>query len=159
MILLLNSNGNIDGKPIARMLQNLDLDMRDAIKSRIHLKGPHILIRGPRQIDGAWITPDIELHAACFLLFFFGVRQHRGIILDILQQSLLGGATHTSTPPIARHLQYIYNSHSSKHEIYNLTFFTRKNCRISKLFSVMNKHWPRPYGPHKDIFLHQPWQY
>ena len=37
------------------------------------------------------------------------------------------------------------NSHSSKHEIYNLTWFTRKNCRISKLFSVMNKHWPRPY--------------
>ena len=37
------------------------------------------------------------------------------------------------------------NSHSAKHEIYNLTWFTRKNCRISKLFSVMNKHWPRPY--------------
>ena len=37
------------------------------------------------------------------------------------------------------------NSHSAKHEIYNLTGFTRKNCRISKVFSVMNKHWPRPY--------------
>ena len=37
------------------------------------------------------------------------------------------------------------NSHSAKHEIYNLTWFTRKNCWISKLFSVMNKHWPRPF--------------
>ena len=37
------------------------------------------------------------------------------------------------------------NSQSAKHEICNLMCFTRKNCRISKLFSVMNKHWPRPY--------------
>jgi hypothetical protein len=37
------------------------------------------------------------------------------------------------------------NSHSAKHEIHNLTFFTMKNCPISKLFSVMNKYWPRPY--------------
>ena len=37
------------------------------------------------------------------------------------------------------------NSQSAKHEIYTLTFFTKKNYWISKLFSVMNKHWPRPY--------------
>ena len=37
------------------------------------------------------------------------------------------------------------NLHSAKHEINNLTWFTRKNCWISKLFAVVNKHWPRPY--------------
>ena len=37
------------------------------------------------------------------------------------------------------------NSHSAKHELYNLTCFTKKNSRMSKHFSVINKHWPRPY--------------
>ena len=36
-------------------------------------------------------------------------------------------------------------SQSAKPEIYNLTCITRKNCGILKLFSVMNKHWHRPY--------------
>ena len=37
------------------------------------------------------------------------------------------------------------NSHSAKHELYNLTCFTKKNSQMSKHFSVINKHWPRPY--------------
>ena len=83
LIILLDSDEDMNGGPLARMLQHPFLDMRDAIKTRTHMEGPHTFIRGSRKIDGAWITPDIGLHASCFLSFFFGVGDYRGIILDI----------------------------------------------------------------------------
>ena len=86
--MLLDGNEDMNEGPLARMLQHPDLDIRDAIKTRTNMEGPHTFIRGSRQIDGAWITPDIELHDVFFLPFFFGVGDHRGIILDIPQQSL-----------------------------------------------------------------------
>ena len=52
LILLLDSNENMDGIPLARMLQHPDLGMGNAIKSRTHMEGPHTFIRWTRQIDG-----------------------------------------------------------------------------------------------------------
>ena len=102
---------------LARLLRTPDLDMRDA-KSRSGTNGPATFMRGSRQIDVAWVTLDIEIGPACFLLFFFGVGDHRGIPLDIPQQSLIGGKIHKNARINARRLQ------CDKHEIQKNTIMT-----------------------------------
>ena len=71
LILILDGNEDMKNGQIARMLRHPDLDMKDAVKSRSNIDGPAIFVRGSRQIDGAWVTPDIEISAACFLPFFW----------------------------------------------------------------------------------------
>ena len=102
--MFVDSNENMDGGPLARMLGHEDLDMVDAIKSRSKQSGPNTFVRGSRQIDGVWVTKDIELSRACFLPFYFGVGDHRGIILDIPQATLLGGNVHCIARPSSRRL-------------------------------------------------------
>ena len=69
------------------------------------IDGLATFVKGSRQIDAAWVTPDIEISAACFLPLFFGVGDHRAIILDISQHSLVGGNIHQIARPNARRLQ------------------------------------------------------
>ena len=94
LILILDGNENMKNGQLARMLRTPDLDMKDAIKSRSGMDGPATFVRGSRQIDAAWVTPDIEISAASFLPFFFGVGDHRAIMLDLPQHSLIGGNIH-----------------------------------------------------------------
>ena len=96
---------------LARMSKHPDLDMKDAVKTKIEIDGPAIFSCGSRQIDGAWITPDVKISTACFLPFFFGAGDHRAILLYIPQHSLIGGYVHKITRPSAWRLQY------NRHEI------------------------------------------
>ena len=56
------------------MLQNTDIDMKDVIKYKSKIPEPPTFVRGTRQIDAVWITKDIEIDAACFTPFYFGIR-------------------------------------------------------------------------------------
>ncbi len=103
-ILLLDSNENMNDGKLARLLQQDDLQMKDIVKHRTKKRGPPTFIRGKRQIDGAWMTPDIEINRACFLPFFFGVGDHRAIIIDIPEYSILGDGVHKIARPTARRL-------------------------------------------------------
>ena len=85
LILLLDSNENIKNGQLARFLKHPDFDMNDVIKSRTEIDGLTTFIPGSRKIDGTWITPDVEISAAYFIPFFFGVGDHREILLDIQQ--------------------------------------------------------------------------
>ena len=105
LILILDGNENMKNGQLARMLRIPDLDMKDAVKSRSGMDGPATFVRGSRQIDAAWVTPDIEISAASFLPFFFGVGDHRAIMLDIPQHSLIGGKLHQLSRPNVRRLQ------------------------------------------------------
>jgi len=71
LILILDGNEDMKNGQLARMLRHPDLDMKDAVKARSNIEGPVTFVRGSRQIDGAWVTPDIEISAACFLPFFW----------------------------------------------------------------------------------------
>ena len=104
LILLIDSNENMAGGPLARMLTEPELDMRDAVLHRTQVSGPATFIRGQRQIDGAWVTPDINIRSARFLPFFFGVGDHRAIVLDIPIYSILGGDIHKISRPTSRRL-------------------------------------------------------
>ena len=75
--------------PLAQMLAQPDMDMVDAIHSRAQLPGPHTFIVWGRQIDGALVTPDVDIQCACFLPFLFGVGDHRAITLDLPQYTVL----------------------------------------------------------------------
>ena len=101
LILLIASNENMAGGPFARIFAHPDLGMIDTVQHRTHLPGPPTFVRGSRQIDGAWVTPDINIQRACFLPFFFGVGDHRAIILDIPIHSILGGDIHKSSRPVS----------------------------------------------------------
>ena len=85
LILMLDSNETMASGPLSRLLQGPELAMVDAIHLRSQSPDPNTFICGRRQIDGAWVTPDVDITAACFLPFFFGVGDHRAIILDIPQ--------------------------------------------------------------------------
>ena len=90
--------------PLSRMLAHTDLGMIDAVHHRSGLPGPHTFIRGSRQIDGAWVTLDVDIDRACFLPFYFGVGDHRGILMDVPQRTILGGDIHKISRPAARRL-------------------------------------------------------
>ena len=76
VILVLDGNKNMKNGQLARMLRTPDLDMKDAVKTRTGIDGPATFGRKSRQMDAAWVTPDIDISAACFLPFFFGVGDH-----------------------------------------------------------------------------------
>ena len=68
IILLLDSNENMNDGQLARLLRQDDLQMKDMIKHRTKKKGPPIFIRGKRQIHGAWMTPDIDVTSAFIIV-------------------------------------------------------------------------------------------
>ena len=47
--------------------------MYDAVAKRSGLSGPVTWARGTKQIDGVWVTPDLDVNSACFLPFYFGI--------------------------------------------------------------------------------------
>ena len=81
LFLLLDGNYNINGGPFARMFQHRDIKTKNVIEERTKTDGPPTFVQGSHQIDGAWITPDIGIEAACLLPIFFRVRDHRAILL------------------------------------------------------------------------------
>ena len=77
LILMLDGNEDMENYRLAIMLRHPDLGMQDIFKLRSNTEGPETFVRGSRQIDGAWVTPDIEIRTSCFLPFYFGVGCHR----------------------------------------------------------------------------------
>ena len=143
LILLTDSNENMAGGPLARMLSDQDLDMRDAINQRTQLPGPPTFIRGQRQIDGAWVTPDISIRGARFLPFFFGVGDHRAIVLDIPIYSILGGDIHKISRPTARRLTC---SNPEVKDRYNeiLDLYCVQHRIQEKIYSLFHSGQPIP---------------
>ena len=95
----------MDNGKLARKLRNADLQMYDMVKKCSGCPGPNTFTRGSKQIDGAWATPDVEIDAARFLPFFFGIDDHRGIMLDIPRNQLIGGTSKSIARPSARRLK------------------------------------------------------
>ena len=126
---------------LARMLRTPDLDMRDAVNTRTGIDGPATFVRGSRQIDAAWVTLDIEISAACFLPFFFGVGDHQAILLDIPQHSLIGGTIHQISKPTARRLQCNRSEVQQKYAN-NLEIYCAKHRIQKKIYSLFMPIFP-----------------
>ena len=76
LVLLIDANEDMESGPLQKLLRDTDLDMKDAVKQRSGLSGPATWARGSKQIDGVWVTPDLEVNSACFLPFYFGLGDH-----------------------------------------------------------------------------------
>ena len=48
--------------------------------------------RGSKPIDRIWATPDIVITHACIMLAGFGVGDHRLLVVDFQEESLVGTA-------------------------------------------------------------------
>ena len=79
--------------------------MQDLVKLCPCIEGPATFIRESIHIDGAWVTPDIEISAVCFIPFYFGVGDHKEILFDVQQRSLIGETRHKIGRPTARRLK------------------------------------------------------
>ena len=141
LILLLDSNKNMKNGQLTRMLKHPDLDMKDAVKSRIEIDGPATFVRGSQQIDGTWIIPDVEISTVCFLPFFFGVGNHRTILLVIPQYSLIGGNVNNITQPNSWRLQC--NRHEIQQKYNNdLELYCAKHQIQKKIYSLFPLIYP-----------------
>ena len=122
IILFLDSNEDMSEGILQRMLVGEDLEMIDAVSQQSKMPGPPTFVRGSRQIDAVWITPDIQVASACFTPFYFGIGDHRGIVIDIPKTSLIGGDTRTIYRPTARRLkcneEHVWKAYCEKLEIY-----------------------------------------
>ena len=141
LILLIDGNENMEGGILSQMLTDPELGMVDAVRHRSQLPGPPTFARGRRQIDGAWVTPDIDIKRACFLPFFFGVGDHRAIILDIPIYSLLGGDIHKISRPTSRRLTC---SNPEVRDKYNeiLELYCIKHRIQQKIYSLFPPQYP-----------------
>ena len=65
---------------------------------------PPTWVSGTKQIDGSFATDNFRIERGCFLPFFVGVGDHRGIILDIPVSSLVGTRKSKVLKPDTRRL-------------------------------------------------------
>ena len=85
----MDANENMRNGPLQKELSTA-LDMYDAVQEVGAADPVATYQRGSRQMDGVWVTRDLQVARACFLPFHLGVGDHRGILLDIRTPSLLG---------------------------------------------------------------------
>ena len=52
--------------------------------------GPKTHFRGKESINGIWFTPDLDLRGAAYLPFDADMGDHRPVMADFTQASLLG---------------------------------------------------------------------
>ena len=140
IILFIDSNENMADGPLQRMLAGPDLEMTDAIYQRSQMPGPATFVRGTRQIDAVWTTPDVQVEAACFTPFYFGIGDHRGIIIDIPKVSLIGGDIRTIYRPTARKLkcneENVWKAYNEKLEVY------LRRHRVKEKLDHVKQHYP-----------------
>ena len=111
----------------------------DAVENKINEKGPPTYVRGRNQIDAIWVTKDITIDNARFLPFYFGMGDHRGIMIDINYSSMLGQSKKIICNPQGRRLQCNKSKVKRKY-IDNLENFCWKHRLYDKLQSMINSH-------------------
>ena len=104
LVLFIDANEDMRDGPIQRELSSA-LDMYDAVQEVGDANPVATHQRGSRQIDGVWVTRDLQVARACFLPFHLGVGDHRAILLDVRSSSLLGRPSSLIQKPTMRRLQ------------------------------------------------------
>ena len=103
IVLMLDANEDLSHGKLEKALKE-QLNMIDAVKARSNCPGPNTFHTGSKQVDGIWVTQDLDISLACFLPFFFGAGDHRGILIDLYSSSVLGNTLTTIKKPKTRRL-------------------------------------------------------
>lgn len=89
IILYSDANKSARCGPLNQQLHTLGL--RDALTTtNPDLTEPYTWFCGSQQIKSVWILENIAVSSCCFLPFSFGIGNHRGILLYVPIQCLLG---------------------------------------------------------------------
>ena len=101
---MVDGNENMRTGKLANKLREEPLLMRDAIRDRVGNRRFPTWFRGQEQIDAIWTSEEVEVESMTYLPFFFGIGDHRGIIMDIPEENLLGNKMVKIERPQARRL-------------------------------------------------------
>ena len=78
--------------------------MIDSIRTKIGDKKFATHFRGQEQIDAIWISKGLKTTTATALPFFFSIGDHRGFLMDIPEEFILGNKITKIQRPYARRL-------------------------------------------------------
>ena len=104
IILMIDGNENMVIGKMAQELSEEPINMRDPIRTRVGSLRFPTWFRGQDQIDAIWISEGLKALKVTFLPFFFSIGDHRGIMLDIPEELLLGNKIVKIPRPQARRL-------------------------------------------------------
>ena len=143
LILMMDANENLANGPLSNALK-ADLDMRDLVETRTGKGGPATWFRGRHQIDGAFATSDIDCTGARFLPFWYGIGDHRAVVIDIPMQSLIGEQLLRVARPPARRLQCKQESSRKLYERTLLQLFQEHRIPEKTAALYSQAHYPPP---------------
>ena len=91
IILFIDYNENVTNGPIEKELGDKDgLDLREAIVQYTGKSPGATFFCGSKQINGMWVSSDLDVSNACIMPFGYRVGNHRAFVLDVLLESLKG---------------------------------------------------------------------
>jgi len=94
-----NDDLNNENCPTQKFMKNLGLK---EILLETYGKGPNTHVRGSTTIDGVFATNGIHMEHGRYLSFESSPSDHRWIVLDITEASLIGSCRTDRTPPLLR---------------------------------------------------------
>ena len=104
LILLMDANDNVYSGKFSTRLAEEGIDLKEAVHAQTEGQGPHTHNRGTEPIDGIWFTPELELECASYLPFDGSLGDHRPVVADFSQRSVLGTNLPKIVPVKARRL-------------------------------------------------------
>ena len=104
LILLMDANDNVYSGNCTRRLAEEGIDLQEAVHAQTEGEGPKTHNRGREPIDGIWFTPELELECASYLPFDGSLGDHRPVVADFSQRSVLGTNLPKVVPVKARRL-------------------------------------------------------
>ena len=104
IVLMMDANDNVLNGHIAKALAKDGIELKEAVHAQTPGYGPKTHFRGSQSIDGIWYTPDLELMGASYLPFDADMGDHRPVMADFTEQSLLGVNLPNIVPPDGRRL-------------------------------------------------------
>ena len=104
IILLMDANDKVFDGLLSKELMADGIELREAVHSVKPGPGPKTHFRGTDSIDGIWHTPDLELCSASYLPFDSDMGDHRPVLADFTQASVLGVRLPHVAHPAARRL-------------------------------------------------------
>jgi hypothetical protein len=90
IFLFTDHNEHVTNGPIGKELGDKDrLDLREAIVYMGKSPGA-TFFRGSKQIDGMWVSSNLDISNPCVMPFGYGVGNHHAFVLDVPLESLIG---------------------------------------------------------------------
>ena len=90
VVLTMDANANVVDGVLSKMLAKDNIKLKEAVHSVTSGHGPKTHFRGKESIDGIWFTLDLDLRSATYLPFDADMGDHRPVMADFTQASLLG---------------------------------------------------------------------